>query len=112
MRTPGEDRSNLRLTDEEWRVLQSTDALTVRARRGQMPLTIVATTSADDEDAERDGAGGEVAAGTDGADEEGDASDSSNDGDRRLRSEPTDPVRVFNDLGGSLCNRYECGIAA
>ena len=25
MRTPGEDRSNLRLTEEEWRVLQSTD---------------------------------------------------------------------------------------
>ena len=25
MHTPGEDRSNLRLTEEEWRVLQSTD---------------------------------------------------------------------------------------
>ena len=25
MRTPGDDRSNLRLTEEEWRVLQSTD---------------------------------------------------------------------------------------
>ena len=25
MRTPGEDRSNLKLTEEEWRVLQSTD---------------------------------------------------------------------------------------
>ena len=25
MRTPGENRSNLKLTEEEWRVLQSTD---------------------------------------------------------------------------------------
>ena len=25
MRTPAEDRSNLRLTEQEWRVLQSTD---------------------------------------------------------------------------------------
>ena len=25
MRTPGDDRSNLRLTEEEWRALQNTD---------------------------------------------------------------------------------------